>query len=123
MTLRQHLEAQHLVSGYPILPLVSHVFQGKYRAWAKSACIISQLPGDVKKRKIAAEQVTRTLDRDLVEKKKSDRVVPYTDKNFRQAEIEWLAATDQVSSIRLYNSLIDFSVSYRSPYKLRSTRS
>jgi hypothetical protein len=46
-----------------------------------------------------AEHATRTLDRDLKEKKLKDRVVPYTDKAFRQAAIEWLVATDQVSQI------------------------
>ena len=59
---------------------------------------MSKLPGDIKKRKEAAEEVTRTLDRDLREKKTSERVVPYTDKLFRQAAIEWLVATDQVGN-------------------------
>jgi transposase InsO family protein len=49
----------------------------------------------VKKRKAAAETATRTLDRDLRERKLSDRVLPYSDKLFRQAAIEWLVATDQ----------------------------
>jgi hypothetical protein len=40
--------------------------------------------------------VTRTLDRDLREKKLAERAVPYTDKAFHQAAIEWLVATDQV---------------------------
>ena len=56
----------------------------------------SKLPGDVKKRKAAAELVTRTLDRDLKEKKTAERVVPYTDRAFHQAAIEWVIATDQV---------------------------
>jgi hypothetical protein len=46
---------------------------------------------------VAAEVVTRTLDRDLREKKIKDCVVHYTDKAFRQAAIEWLVASDQVS--------------------------
>jgi hypothetical protein len=62
---------------------------------------LSKLPGDVKKRKEAAEEVTRTLDRDLVEKKMSERVVPYSDKLFRRAAVEWLVATDQVSDSTL----------------------
>ena len=57
---------------------------------------MSKLPGDVKKRKEAAAEVTRTLDRDLVEKKLSERVVPYSDKLFRRTAVEWLVATDQV---------------------------
>jgi hypothetical protein len=51
----------------------------------------------MKKRKMAAEKVTRTLDGDLRERKKPERVVPYTDRAFRQTAIEWLVATDQVS--------------------------
>jgi hypothetical protein len=71
--------------------------QGEYRKWAKTAKFVSKLPGDVKKRKAAAEEATRTLDRDLVERKHSERVVPYSDKLFRQVMVEWLVATDQVS--------------------------
>lgn len=59
---------------------------------------MSKLPGDVKKRKDAAEEVTRTLDRDLREKKISDRVVSYSDKLFRRTAVEWLVATDQVGN-------------------------
>lgn len=43
------------------------------------------------------EKATRTLDRDLREKKLNERVVKYTEKVFRKAAIEWLVATDQVS--------------------------
>jgi hypothetical protein len=50
----------------------------------------------VKNRKAAAEEVTRTLDQDLKEKKVLERVVRFSNKVFRQAAIEWLAATDQV---------------------------
>lgn len=58
---------------------------------------MSKLPGDVKKRKDAAKEVVRTLDRHLTEKKVSERVVPFSDKLFLQTAIEWLIATDQVS--------------------------
>jgi hypothetical protein len=57
----------------------------------------SKLPGDVLKRKAAAEQVIRTLDRDLREKKPSEQIVKYSDNTFHQAVIEWLVATDQAS--------------------------
>jgi hypothetical protein len=77
--------------------------QGKYRNWAKGANFESKLPGDVRKRKAAAEEVTRTLDRDLREKKLTERVLPYTDKLFRQAATEWLVATDQVSVLGARN--------------------
>lgn len=68
-----------------------------YRKWAQDAKYESKLPGDIKKRKAAVELVTQTLDRDLQEKKVKERVVPYTDKRFHQAAIEWLVSTDQVS--------------------------
>ena len=61
----------------------------------------SKLPGDIKKRKEATEKAERTLDRDLKEKKLTERVLPYTDKLFRQAAIEWLVATDQVRYLDL----------------------
>ena len=57
----------------------------------------SKLPGDVRKRKVAAKLVTWTLDHDLQEKKLTEWVVPYTDKTFHQAVIEWLVTSDQVS--------------------------
>ena len=44
------------------------------------------------------EEVTRTLDRDLREKKISEWVVPYSHKIFRRAAVEWLVATDQVDN-------------------------
>ncbi|KAI0245464.1 hypothetical protein BJV78DRAFT_1138445, partial [Lactifluus subvellereus] len=78
-TLHRHLEANH---------------SGKYRIWAKSVNFLSKLPGDVKKRKEAKEEVHRTLDCDLWEKV-SERVVPYSDKLFRRTAVEWIAATDQ----------------------------
>ena len=44
------------------------------------------------------EQVTRTLDRDLRDMKSSEQVTPYSHKVFHWAAIEWLIATDQVST-------------------------
>ena len=69
-----------------------------YRKWAKGANFVSKLPGDIKKRKAAAEEVTRTLDRDLREKEPYEWVIRYSDKLFRQVAVEWVAATDQVRS-------------------------
>ena len=57
---------------------------------------MSKLPGDVKRRKEAAEEVIRTLDPDLREKK-IERI-SYSHKIFRRAAVEWLVATDQVSN-------------------------
>jgi len=89
------------LASFPLISDISLV-QGKYRNWAKSANFISKLPRDIKKRKAAAEEATRTLDRDLREKKFSERVVPYSDKLFRRAAVEWLVATDQVRNL-FYN--------------------
>src|SRR5882672_4768632 len=95
-----------ILASFHLFSLISLV-QGKYRNWAKSASFVSKLPGDIKKRKAAAEEVTRTLDRDLREKKLSERVVLYSDKLFRQAAIEWLVSTDQVRN-SFYCHLISY---------------
>ena len=70
--------------------------QGKYRIWAKSANFESKLPGDVAACKKKAEQAQRTLNASLVEKKLAKKVVPYSDRLFKTAAIQWLVATDQV---------------------------
>src|SRR5271155_3468336 len=70
--------------------------QRKYHNWANGANFMSKLPDDVKKQKVAEEEATHTLDHDLREKKLSERVIPYSDKLFHRAAIEWLAATDQL---------------------------
>ncbi|KAF8240518.1 hypothetical protein L208DRAFT_1189581, partial [Tricholoma matsutake] len=69
---------------------------GKYRNWAKGANFVLKLPGDIKKQKAAVEEATRMLDCDLREKKLSERVIPYSDKLFHRAAIEWLVVTDQL---------------------------
>jgi hypothetical protein len=54
------------------------------------------LPKDTKHRRQAAQTDTQqSLDSHLVEK--PPRETPYTDKQFRELEIEWLVSTDQVS--------------------------
>jgi hypothetical protein len=102
-----------------------YFFQGKYRKWAKGIGYESKLPGDVKKRKAAAELVTRTLDRDLKEKKITDRVVPYSDKVFRRAAIEWLVSTDQVRyfiSANYFSSNLTLTHSHYRPLNIRSSK-
>ncbi|KAH9974073.1 hypothetical protein BGW80DRAFT_1171021 [Lactifluus volemus] len=79
-TLRHHLDAHH---------------SGKYHNWAKGAKFISKLPSNVRRWKAAAEEVMRTLDRDLKERQPLERVVPYSAQAFRRLSIEWLVATDQ----------------------------
>ena len=62
------------------------------------------LPGDVKARKKKAEHAQQAIDSHLIERKLAERVVPYSDKLFKKAAVEWLVATDQVhlpSSMRL----------------------
>ena len=71
-------------------------FQSTYRKWAKCNNFLSKLPGDAKMQREAEEEVTRTLDCDLREKKPHEQVIPYSDKLFHQIAVEWLAATDQV---------------------------
>ena len=85
---------------------------------------MSKLPGDVKKRKEAAEEVTRTLDRDLREKKTSEWVAPYSDKLFHRAAIEWLVATDQVgnSILELVSLFITVVHSPSKPSSILSSR-
>ena len=124
-TLRRHLEAHHSVSWLVLgLSFISKLdfCQGKYHKWAQDANFESRLPGDIKKRKAATEHATRTLDRDLKEKKLKDRVVPYTDKLFSQVAIEWLVATDQVRKILGVVLLSNTNISAGSQYELSNTR-
>jgi hypothetical protein len=46
----------------------------------------------------SCKEATCTLDNDLWEKKLSEQIVPYLDKLFHQAAVEWLVAMDQVRS-------------------------
>jgi len=64
------------------------------------------LPEDVRLQKSEAEEATRTLDGDLRERP-SKRVIPYSDKRFHRAAVEWLAATDQVSHFFLTTNFPD----------------
>lgn len=115
-TLRRHLEALHSVSLLLIPLSYLNSLQRKYRKWAQKSNFESKLPGDVQKRKAAAEIVTRTLDRDLREKKVTERVVPYSDKSFHQAAIEWLVATDQVRPRIMFSMCsFNFSIANTSP--------
>ncbi|KAI9507685.1 hypothetical protein F5148DRAFT_1149551 [Russula earlei] len=68
---------------------------GKYCNWANSANFVSKLPGDIKRWKAAAEEATCMLECDLREKPHSEQVIPYSDKLFHHAAIEWLVVTDQ----------------------------
>jgi len=56
------------------------------------------LPKDMKNRRQAAKADTQQhLDPYLEEKLPKERFIQYTDDLFREAAIEWLVSTDQVS--------------------------
>jgi len=56
------------------------------------------LPEDVQERKLAAVMTVKqgTLDSNVREVASMERVVPYSDKLFREAAVEWLISTSQV---------------------------
>jgi hypothetical protein len=58
------------------------------------------LPSDVKAHKEAVKTANReeqgTLDPHLQEIPRAERTIPYSEKIFRDAAIEWLISTDQV---------------------------
>jgi hypothetical protein len=60
------------------------------------------LPKDTKRRKLeaaASADSQSRLDAHLCEQKPKERIIPYSDSLFREAAIEWLIETDQVSSL------------------------
>jgi hypothetical protein len=57
------------------------------------------LPGNVKAEKDKAAQAQQSINAHMTERKLSERVVPYSDKLFKKAAVEWLIATDQVSLV------------------------
>jgi hypothetical protein len=69
------------------------------------------LPGDVKARKVKAECLQQTIDSHLAERKLAEQVVPYSDKFFTKAAIEWLVATDQVCLLCPYSlAMVEISI-------------
>jgi hypothetical protein len=72
------------------------IIQGKYRKWAKDNSFTSMLAGDIAARKKQNEQAQHTINTYLMERKLTDRVLPYSDKAFMTAAIQWLVSTDQV---------------------------
>ena len=99
-TLCCHAEANFSVC-YCIPPfswmLIYYISQGKYQTWVKKVRFNSMLPSNVKAWKEKAQHTQQTINSHLTECKLAKRVLPYSDKLFRKAAIEWLAATDQVS--------------------------
>lgn len=69
------------------------------------------LPSDVKARRDKAEHTQQALTSHLTERKTVERIIPYSDTLFKQAAIEWLVGTDQVSLYFLgTSSSIDLAV-------------
>jgi hypothetical protein len=75
------------------------LLQGTYHGWADKSGFISMLPADARdcKSKAATSQLPQgRLDSHLQDIPPPERIVPYSDRLFREAAIEWLIATDQV---------------------------
>ncbi|KAF8878861.1 hypothetical protein BD779DRAFT_1427583, partial [Infundibulicybe gibba] len=80
-TMRRHMEAYH---------------KGVYQTWAEKNCFLSMLPKDSKQRKDQAAIETQSrLDVHLKPIPVKEKTIPYTDKLFRNAAVEWLVSTDQ----------------------------
>jgi len=83
---------------------MSNGLQDAYHKWCKAKNFDSMLPQDVKDRKTAAaltkanaEQMT--IDGHLQPIICNNMVIPYSDSLFREATIEWLVSTNQVSTL------------------------
>ncbi|TFK61223.1 hypothetical protein BDN72DRAFT_778481 [Pluteus cervinus] len=79
-TLRRHLEAYH---------------KDQYLKWAKANNFLSMLP---KCRKAKAEKAASAKLQTQLEdhhKPNAEKIIPYSDKAFREAATEWLIATNQ----------------------------
>jgi hypothetical protein len=63
------------------------------------------LAGDIAARKKQNEQAQHTINTYLMERKLTDRVLPYSDKAFMTAAIQWLVSTDQVCGLTHFKEL------------------
>jgi hypothetical protein len=80
------------------------LMKATYDKWCKENNFVTKLPDAVKQAKEAAN-----IDQDMLQQSNLDghlrkipqqeRVVPYSDKLFREVAIEWLIATDQVQKL------------------------
>lgn len=72
--------------------------QPEYMKWVKSNSFVSMLPKDRKSQKDESQASRQTeLNPHLKPVAPKERILPYTDDRFRDAAIQWLIATDQVS--------------------------
>ena len=85
--------------------LIHFHIQADYLTWAERNNFKSKLPKDCKaqKEKQKGDSQTR-LDAHLEEKPSRKHTVAYSDELFRKTAIEWLIATDQVSSFSIFPS-------------------
>jgi hypothetical protein len=77
----------------------SYSWQDHYQKWCSEHAFLSMLPCDAKERK-AAEHVTTLqtqVNDHFAKAQPEDKPLPYTDELFKEAAIEWLIQTDQVS--------------------------
>ena len=76
--------------------------QSVYNTWCKKEGFESKLPKAVRARKdadIAKDRAKQqSLDPHLVERTQDEYIPPYSDDLMQEVAIEWLIATDQVSS-------------------------
>ena len=69
----------------------------------------SMLPGDIAVRK-ENKKAQHTIDSHLTEHKLTDHILPYLDKIFRKAAIEWLITMDQASQLLQFACTLSYSV-------------
>jgi len=100
-TCRRHVAFRHAVSYYLFIIFLEvdvQDFQDAYRKWCKVNNFESMLPQDIKDRK-----ATAALSKVNAEQTSIDGhlrpIIRYTDSLFREAAIEWLISTDQVSCL------------------------
>jgi hypothetical protein len=85
-----------------ISSLSNDLSQGKYHLWVKTVKFESKLPSDRKRLRAESEKQSQTLNHHLQEVK-TPCAIPYSDKSFREAAIQWLITTDQASVVQLYD--------------------
>ena len=72
--------------------------QADYLQWAEANNFVSMLPKDTKQRRVQASANSQSqLDSHVQPMVPKERTIPYSDKAFRHAAIQWLIGTDQVT--------------------------
>jgi hypothetical protein len=74
--------------------------QVDYLQWAGANNFISMLPKDAKQRRMQVSASSQSqLDSHVQPMVPKERSIPYSDKAFRHAAIQWLIGTDQVTKM------------------------